>query len=154
MNRTTEQLKFKASAYCSQSEHCESEVREKLIHWGGESEDEIAEIIEFLKEEKYIDNQRYANFYARDKFRFNRWGKRKIALMLSSKKIERDTIEVALCEIDENEYEEVIREVITSKSKGLKAKNDYDRQNKLYNYAISKGFESRIITNVLRDMKE
>ena len=69
----------KAATYASRCEHCESEVREKLLTWGGSCE-EADEIIAYLIEERYIDNQRYANSYVKDKFRFNHWGKYKISI--------------------------------------------------------------------------
>ncbi|GAB1417160.1 hypothetical protein MASR2M117_25660 [Paludibacter sp.] len=53
---------FKMAAYCSQSEHCISEVREKL-NLLKISETEQNKIISYLIQEKYIDEIRFTRAY-------------------------------------------------------------------------------------------
>ena len=138
----------KAATYASRCEHCESEVREKLLTWGGTSE-ETDEIIAYLIEERYIDNQRYANSYAKDKFRFNHWGKYKISMMLRSKDIESETIEEALDQIDEEEYLEKLQQILRDKLRSLKYSSEYEKKGKLFKFAQSRGFESSAISKVI-----
>lgn len=138
----------KAATYASRCEHCESEVREKLLIWGGTSE-ETDEIIAYLIEERYIDNQRYANSYAKDKFRFNHWGKYKISMMLRSKDIESETIEEALDQIDEEEYLEKLQQILRDKLRSLKYSSEYEKKGKLFKFAQSRGFESSAISKVI-----
>ena len=138
----------KAATYASRCEHCESEVREKLIDWGANS-NEIDKIINYLIEERYIDNQRYANSYTRDKFRFNHWGKYKISMMLRSKDIESEFIEEALCQIDEEEYLEKLQQILRDKLRSLKYSSEYEKKGKLFKFAQSRGFESGAISKVI-----
>ena len=138
----------KAATYASRCEHCESEVREKLVDWGANS-DEIDKIINYLIEERYIDNQRYANSYTRDKFRFNHWGKYKISMMLRSKDIDSETIEEALGQIDEEEYLEKLQQILKDKLRSLKYSSDYEKKGKLFKFAQSRGFESNAISKVI-----
>ena len=138
----------KAATYASRCEHCESEVREKLLTWGGTSE-EADEIIAYLTEERYIDNQRYANSYAKDKFRFNHWGKYKISMMLRSKDIESEFIEEALCQIDKEEYLEKLQQILRDKLRSLKYSSEYEKKGKLFKFAQSRGFESGAISKVI-----
>ena len=138
----------KAATYASRCEHCESEVREKLVDWGANS-DEIDKIINYLIEERYINNQRYANSYTRDKFRFNHWGKYKISMMLRSKDIDSDTIEEALGQIDEEEYLEKLQQILKDKLRSLKYSSDYEKKGKLFKFAQSRGFESNAISKVI-----
>jgi regulatory protein len=145
MNNT---LLNKAATYASRCEHCESEVREKLLIWGGTSE-ETDEIIAYLIEERYIDNQRYANSYAKDKFRFNHWGKYKISMMLRSKDIESEFIEEALGQIDEEEYLEKLQQILKDKLRSLKYSSEYEKKGKLFKFAQSRGFESGAISKVI-----
>ena len=72
-----------AAAICSKKEHCSWEIQEKLVKWEI-PEKEIDRIMTFLHQHRFIDDARYAQAYAEDKFRFNHWGKQKIALMLPS----------------------------------------------------------------------
>lgn len=138
----------KAATYASRCEHCESEVREKLLIWGGTSE-ETDEIIAYLIEERYIDNQRYANSYAKDKFRFNHWGKYKISIMLRSKDIDSEIIEEALGQIDEEEYLEKLQQILKDKLRSLKYSSEYEKKGKLFKFAQSRGFESGAISKVI-----
>ena len=138
----------KAATYASRCEHCESEVREKLLIWGGTSE-ETDEIIAYLIEERYIDNQRYANSYAKDKFRFNHWGKYKISIMLRSKDIDSEIIEEALDQIDEKEYLEKLQQILKDKLRSLKYSSEYEKKGKLFKFAQSRGFESGAISKVI-----
>ena len=138
----------KAATYASRCEHCESEVREKLLHWGG-SEEETDEIISYLIKERYIDNQRYANSYTRDKFRFNHWGKYKICMMLRSKDIDSDTIEEAMNQIEEEEYLEKLQQILKDKLRSLKYSSEYEKKGKLFKFAQSRGFESSAISKVI-----
>ena len=138
----------KAATYASRCEHCESEVREKLVTWGGTNE-ETDEIIAYLIEERYVDNQRYANSYTRDKFRFNHWGKYKINMMLRSKDIDSETIEEALGQIDEEEYLEKLQQILQDKLRSLKYSSEYEKKGKLFKFAQSRGFESGAISKVI-----
>ena len=138
----------KAATYASRCEHCESEVREKLLVWGGSNE-ETEEIIAYLVEERYIDNQRYANSYTRDKFRFNHWGKYKISMMLRSKDIDNDIIEEAMSQIEEEEYLEKLQQILKDKLRSLKYSSEYEKKGKLFKFAQSRGFESSAISKVI-----
>ena len=78
---TYEQAMLRLTSLCSTSEHCQSDGREKLYKWGLSREDS-EKIIDYLLDEKYIDEYRYANAYANDKLRFSHWGRAKIRSML------------------------------------------------------------------------
>ena len=138
----------KAATYASRCEHCESEVREKLVAWGGSNE-EVDEIIAYLIEERYVDNQRYANSYTKDKFRFNHWGKYKISMMLRSKDIGNEIIEEALEQIDDEEYLEKLQQILKDKLRSLKYSSEYEKKGKLFKFAQSRGFESSAISKVI-----
>ncbi len=75
------EARYKAEAYCSMAEHCRAEVMEKLYQWGVSSE-WMEGILNHLEQEGYIDQVRYAKAFVRDKYRFNQWGRIKIAQSL------------------------------------------------------------------------
>ena len=83
---------LKASYYCSLSEHCIQKVREKLVQWGTPKEF-IDPIIDKLLEDDYINEERFARAFVKDKFRFNHWGRVKITTHLK----EMNFIIVPLC---------------------------------------------------------
>lgn len=133
----------KAMNYCSRSEHCIEDVRQKLWDWKA-PEYEHDEIISTLVENDFINEKRYAIAYANDKFKFNHWGRVKIRMMLKSKKIGTAIIDDAISCIDEEEYIEVLKNLIEAESKKVKATTDYERKAKLIRYVAGRGFETSI----------
>lgn len=146
---TYEEALYKSAAYCSQSEHCISELKNKLTQWSVTESDQF-KIIRYLKEEKYLDEKRFAFAYVKDKFRYNKWGKIKIRLELHQKKIEKELIEAALEEIDEEEYKGMIIRLAKEKEKKLTYRNEYERKGKLYRFLTGKGFEMDVISKIIQ----
>ena len=141
----------KASLLCSKSEKCASEIQEKLKLWGL-SGSESEPVLQKLIEEKYIDDERFARAYVKDKFRFNHWGKQKIEYMLRAKHISAEILEVAFEEIAEENYSGELRKLLTDKEKSIKAKDKFDKRNKLMRFALGRGFESGEIYKVLKEI--
>lgn len=134
---------------CSRREYCEADIINKLKSFDL-TESEKVTIIKSLKDEAYIDNLRFCKAYVNDKFKFNRWGKKKIFISLKSKGIDEGDINSELNKIDAQEYLNVIEELL--KSKKVKAKNEFEKKGKLTNYALSKGFEYDLINKVIEKL--
>jgi len=138
----------RAASLCSKQEQCTGHIREKLKMWNvAEAESEI--IIKNLQQEKFLDDSRFATYYVKDKFRFNRWGKIKITHMLRQKGIGEDYIQNALEQIDDELYFQTCVELLKGKSVGLKDKNPFARKGKLYRYGAGRGFEPDLIHRAL-----
>lgn len=141
----------RAAALCSRAEKCSNDILKKLINWGI-SEGEADHVLSCLTEEKYVDDARFARSYVRDKFRFNKWGKVKIAYQLRARQIDPGTIDTALEEIDEDAYKNVLIELLSEKNKSLKAANPFERRAKLIRFAQSRGFEMDLIYPALDEV--
>ena len=63
---------LRLATLCARSEQAEGDLRRKLHDWALQPSDADA-IIDRLKHERYLDNERYARAYCRDKLRFNGW---------------------------------------------------------------------------------
>ena len=146
---SAEEARLKAEAYCSLSEHCKSEVLGKLQQWGA-TEDTWEAILNHLEKERYVDESRYATFFVRDKYRFNQWGRIKIAQSLRMKHIPSACIDEAMEEIDEQEYLNILTSLLKKKVRSIKASNDYERNGKLVRFAAGHGYE---IGDILLCMK-
>ncbi len=120
----------------------------------GVSSNESQKIVATLTRENFINETRYANAFVRDKFKYNKWGKVKIAVHLKSKKIPTSIINPALDTIDDENYTGLIRDLIAGHKKHLKAKNSYELKAKLLRYGLSKGFENSILYDILNDMSD
>ena len=136
------------AALCAQAEHCEQEMRDKMKRW---ELDEMVQnrVIDRLTEERYIDNERYARAFVKDKIRYNKWGRRKVQQALWMKRIDTDFHQRVLDEIDEKEYLDVLRPLLKQKRKSIKAGNDYELNQKLVRFALSRGFTFDIIRQCL-----
>ena len=145
----TEQEAFlQLAALCAQAEHCQQEMRDKMRRW---ELDETAQnrIIDRLIKERYVDDERYARAFVKDKIRYNKWGRRKVQQALWQKHIDADIQQQVLDEIDEKEYLDILRPLLKQKRKSIKAESDYELNQKLARFALSRGFTFDIIRQCL-----
>ena len=150
---TLEELLHKAASYCSISEHCVSEVEEKLSAWGVSVTDK-QKIINRLISEDFINEKRFCTYFVKDKFHFNKWGKIKISFAMKQKGLDDELINGALSTIDDGEYEEMLASILKTKLTGLKYEFEYEKQGKLFNFAQSRGFESQVISRAIKSINK
>ncbi len=137
---TTEQEAYlQLAALCAQAEHCQQEMRDKMKHW--EMAPEVQErVIARLIKERYINDERYARAFVKDKIRYNKWGRRKVQQGLWMKHIDDDIQQRVLSEVDDTEYLAVLKPLLKQKAKSIKAENDYELTQKLVRFALGRGF--------------
>jgi regulatory protein len=138
----------KAMALCSRREYCPEDIRQKIESWGLGENDSLR-VIEILKKENFLNENRYAEAFVKDKFKYNKWGKVKIAAHLKMKKLSPGIIKSAMGCIDDESYRKAITDLIVSHRRGVKAKNQYDLKGKLLRYGLSKGFESELLYDII-----
>ena len=150
----TEQEAYqKLSALCAMSEQCCHDVMQKLKRW--EVVPEVAErIVARLVKERFIDEERYARAFVKDKFRYNHWGRVKIEMELKKRKIAQRHIEIGLEELQEEDNLDVLREIIKKKRPSVKGKNEYEIRGKLIRFALGRGFQMDDIVKVVGDLDE
>ena len=136
------------AALCAQAEHCQQEMRDKMRRW--ELDETVQNrIIDRLIKERYVDDERYARAFVKDKIRYNKWGRRKVQQALWMKRIDADIQQRVLDEIDEKEYLDVLRPLLKQKRKSIKAESDYELNQKLMRFALGRGFGFDIIRQCL-----
>ena len=149
MKEISEQEAYlRLAALCAQAEHCQQEMRDKMKRW---NIDETVQnrIIDRLVKERYIDDERYARAFVKDKIRYNKWGRRKVQQALWQKRINDDIQQCVLDEIDEKEYLDILRPLLKQKRKSIKAESDYELNQKLVRFALGRGFGFDIIRQCL-----
>ena len=146
---TTEQEAYlQLAALCAQAEHCQQEMRDKMKRW--ETAPEVQErVIARLMKERFIDDERYARAFVKDKIRYNKWGRRKVQQGLWMKHIDDDIQQRVLDEVDDAEYLAVLKPLLKQKAKSIKAENDYELTQKLVRFALGRGFTYDIIRQCL-----
>lgn len=136
--------------YCAYQERCHKEVRSKLLDlkiYGEDLENIIVELIS----ENFLNEERFARSYARGKFRIKKWGKIKIRQELKKRYVSDYCIKKAMEELDEEGYIEGLYELIEKKIPTEKETNEFKLKGRLAKYAISKGFESPLVWQALKD---
>lgn len=136
---------------CARAEQCEFELRRKLSGWGIGEEDSDA-IISSLTRRRFLDENRYAAAFVRDKYRFARWGRRKITMAMQQKRIDPDVIDEALGQIDEDEYQAILAKLLTMKARTMEQPLSYGDRTKLFRYALSRGFESGLASSLIKKL--
>ncbi|MBC7867496.1 MAG: RecX family transcriptional regulator [Gloeobacteraceae cyanobacterium ES-bin-316] len=153
-NIGTEKAWQKIKHFCAYQERSHSETRDKLYSFGL-YKNEVEDLLGQLIEENYLNEERFACQFAGGKFRIKKWGRVKIKYELQQKKVSAWCIKNALAQIDESDYEQCLQKLADAKLATLQSENNlYSKKSKLYSYLLQKGFESSLINEVVKELKD
>lgn len=143
--KTAEQALNQLMNLCAKAERSSGDARRLMYRWGVEAVEQEG-VLEKLIDNRFIDDDRYAHAYVRDKIRFAGWGRYKIAVGLAAKGVAKPIVERAL--VDEydslsstGEGDDRLERIVRLKMRSVKAKDLYDLRAKLIRFALSRGFE-------------
>lgn len=141
---TEEEALKRAAASCSCQELCRADVEDRLLKWNM-SHEAAERILARLEADNFLNEERYCRAFINDKLRFAKWGKQKIAGGLRLKQVSYKLAWQLLEEVDREEYLAVLRDIIASKRKSIRAGSEYELNAKLVRFALSRGFEMKDI---------
>lgn len=148
-----ESLLEKARRFCLYRERSRHETEQKIRTWGVPSS-LLQKLMQALEDEKFINDGRFAEIYARSKFNTNKWGKVKIKTYLAQFRIDRGYIDDALGQIPDDRYEQTAFELARKKAATLKADEDaFSRQVKITHYLLQKGFEAPLVKRAVEQTR-
>ena len=133
---------------CAKSE---CELRLKMQSKGFEP-DLIEKAIKTLKEQKYLDDERYCEMYIRDKTNLSNHGVRKIKEALYYKGIAKEIINEKIKMITQESEEERAYILAEKKLSNIKENDTRKKMAKLSNYLIGKGFEYETVNKTVRKL--
>lgn len=140
--------------YCVLQERCHQEVYHKLrsLHLGHDASNQIiAELIS----DGFLNEERFAKAFAQGKFRMNKWGKIKIRTAMKHKNVAEKCIELGLAVIGEEEYQNQLKKIITQYIHQRRLDiSKFKNIQKIYRYALSKGYENHLISNILHELPD
>ena len=143
--------KAKAFDYLSRRDHASGEVRSKLLKKGFSTE-VTDQVIESLTQKKYLDDSGFAEKYAEEKSRLNRWGSRKIESELLKKGVPPDIVrkgmEAALSGLPEEEI--CLDLILKRKEYFLRELNPVKRKQKIFRYLSTRGFSASQISRAVQ----
>lgn len=135
--------------FCAYQERSPNEALTKLTEWGLNQE-EAEDILDQLKQEGFVHESRFAETYARGKFRLKKWGKEKIRFELKKHRIAEAIITQALNSIEPDAYSSCAEELALRKAEGWPRPLGVAQKGKLYRYLAQKGFDAHIIHQALQ----
>ena len=137
--------------WCDLQERAHSHVVKKLYSWGV-YRDEIDQIISELISDNYLNEERFARAFVSGKFRIKKWGWNKIETELKRKQVSKYSIAIAKKELEEEDYLGTLKQLIEKKRPLVKAKSDWELNQKLIRFAMSKGYTYEDIQSVMGDI--
>ena len=149
---TVKEATERIQSYCAMQDRCQWEVEKKMKEWG--ISDEIIEnILTDLILDKFVNEERFSESFCRGKFRIKRWGKVKIENELKIKNISKKCINKGLLQIEKKEYVKVLKDLYLKKRDSLKDTNQFIRKGKIAKHLQQKGFESKLIWELINKDK-
>lgn len=132
-------------AQCARQEVCSYDAREKMKR-AGLSEQEQEELLKKLRVDQFIDDERYARAFIREKLEINGWGKAKIRYHLRRKGLQTDMLDAFNDPESAAAYTRRLDELLVKKLRLLPPDEDFHKKkSRLVRYAASRGFEPGLV---------
>ena len=140
----------KIQSYCLYQDRCIKEVKNKLYSFKVSSQ-LVENIVEYLIDNDYLNEERYTKMFIQGKLRIKKWGRIKLKYELRSKGIDIKIINEHINQINEEDYIEYFNEFSTNKIKFLKGTLNQKKRS-FINYFTYRGWENDLIYQKLRDI--
>lgn len=132
----------------SRAEKSSGDARRLMRGWGIPTT-EAEKILAQLIDQQFIDDERFAMAYTREKIRCSGWGTHKIRAALAAKGIARETIDKAVETIDNKQLNDRLDRYLTRKKENVKADSAYDMRSKLTRYGLSLGYDYDAVAHAI-----
>ena len=138
----------KLEHFCAYQERCHQEVIAKLKAMGMIPA-AIDMIVSHLIQSNYLNETRFAQSYARGKFRIKKWGKVRIKRELKARKISDYNIKLGLREISATEYDAAFWALFEKQKERVKEGSSVEKKKKILAFFSYRGWESELIYQAL-----
>ncbi|MFL0160988.1 regulatory protein RecX [Aquirufa salirivi] len=141
----------KLARYCAYQERCVWEIQVKLESFAILPEDQ-ATYLDWLEDNNYLNQERFAKLFVRSKFNQKSWGRNKIKFELKRLQVKDALIQKALEELKELPYDARLESLLIEKFNHVKDPNEWAKKQKCYQYALRKGFEPDLISLYIQQL--
>jgi regulatory protein len=149
---TKSEIQLKLEYYCAYQERCYKEVENKLFEFQL-TEEEKQDLIIYLIENNFINEERFAKSFVRGKHKYKFWGKNRITNELKFRNISSRIIQEALKEIPETTYLENFHRVAEKHWNSIKERKGPKKNKKFVDFLLRKGYETNLIFEKLRALE-
>lgn len=148
---SVQQIQGKLKYYCAYQERCYKEVEEKLYSYKI-SPSEKEQILIYLIENNFINEERFAQSFVRGKHNYKFWGKNRIINELKFRNISSKIIEIALKEIPETIYLENFHAIAEKNWENSTERKGQKKNKKFVDFLLRKGYETSLIYDKLNEL--
>lgn len=150
MPLTDQQLRIlhRTAAWCSTCERCSYDVEARLRK-ADIDDHAIAQMMQQLTREGFVNDERYARAFVRDKASLQGWGPIKIRQQLSMKHIPSATIDAAMNELPDDTFSSELERFLLRRDASLHEDDPNKRAQKLIRAALSRGYSYDDIRHVI-----
>lgn len=143
---------------CSCAERSSGDALRLMRRWGV-AEADSRKVLAQLQKERFVDDRRFAELYAREKLNLSGWGAYKIEVSLRQKGISQEIIaEVVRPLFGESDMEGRLTDLLIRKVRTTKGATPYEIKTKLIRFGLSRGFDMELVlrcaSNVVKGVDE
>ena len=151
--KTPEQALASLQRLCARAEKSSGDALRLMTTWKVEKSKQ-QEILQQLLRDKFIDDERYAEAFIREKTSLSTWGEYKIRTALRRKGIAEEIINSKLSLLDSGDNIERLTLRLQRKARSIKYDTAYQLKTKLLRYGLSSGFQmDQVMSSVEQVMK-
>ncbi len=146
-------FKTKLEHYCSYQERCHQEVIQKMFDLKipyDQKDDIMVHLIEY----NFLNEERFAQAYARGKHKIKKWGRIRIKQELEYRKISTYNIKTALKEIDSEAYFTTFEALAEHQWEISRENHFLKKKKKVGDFLFRKGYEKELIYDFLNRMQK
>ena len=111
----------------------------------------LNELVDFLIDERYLNEERFTLNFVSGKFKLKKWGKQKIKVHLRQKRIADSLIEEHINNINYSEYLDAIAYLAEKKKMSLKENDPFIVSQKTILHLQQKGYDLEDIFKVIKN---
>lgn len=151
---TVDEATKRMERYCSYQERCHKEVNQKLYEMRMIPV-AVDQIIDHLLRNNFLNETRFAQAFARGKFRTKKWGRNRIVNELKLREISKYNIQIALKEIPDSEYYKTFEALAEKRLQQLVSeKNLQKKRKKFADYLFYRGWESELVYGKVNEISK
>lgn len=150
---TIAEIKLKLERFCAYQERCHFDVVQKMRGMAIDSHT-IGEIVVYLIQNQFLNEERFARSFARGKHRIKNWGNVRIINELKARNISQTIIKMALTEIPTEEYFTTFESLSAKIWENITEKNELKKRKKFCDYLLRKGFESQLVYEKVKEIEK
>lgn len=148
VNKTPEQALASLMRLCSRAEKSSGDALRLMSRWGVDPS-KRQEVLRRLIKERFIDDERYAEAFVREKSRLDGWGEYKIKQGLRAKGIAADVIARHVGALSKDESADRLMQMMTRRYRATKESDVYKLKGKLLRYGLSLGYEYDCVSDIV-----